>query len=107
MIINKRNALIKILSLFGYIPMERDTVFCRRCRNGHGVTDEILDITGEHRMTKGMVEVIAYIAQLLPSFERASEALKKMMGIDVSATQMQIISEEVGESVFEEEMEKA
>ena len=104
---SKRNAPINILSLFGYIPMARDFLFCRGCRKGHGIVDKILGINNGHRMTKGMIEIIAYIAQLLPSFDRASEALKKMMGIEVSGTQIQIVSEEVGNAVFEDDMANA
>ena len=34
--------------------------------------DKIIGIYGEHRITKGMTETITYMAQLVPSFERAS-----------------------------------
>jgi hypothetical protein len=106
MVSAKRNAFTKILSTFGYIPVARDTVFCRRCRKGHGVLDKELEIYGEHRITKDMIETITYVAQLVPSFERASEAIKKLLKIEVSATQIQIVSEEVGKKVFEAGMVK-
>lgn len=54
-----------------------------------------------------MIEIIAYTAQLVPSFGRASEVLKKLMKIEISATQIQIISEEVGKKVFEKDKEEA
>jgi len=47
-----------------------------------------------------MIETITYVAQLVPSFERASETIKKLCKINVSAKQIQIISEEVGKEVF-------
>lgn len=103
----KRNALTRILSMFGNIPITRDELFCRRCHKGYGVIDKIIEIYGGHRITKGMTEMITYMAQLVPSFERASEAIKKLLRIDVSAKQIQIISEEVGRKVFEKDKEIA
>jgi len=64
------------------------------------VIDTIIGIYGDHRITKGMIETITYVAQLVPSFERASETIKKLCKINVSAKQIQIISEEVGKEVF-------
>lgn len=93
--------------MFGYIPIVRDELFCRYCHKGHGVIDKIIGIYEEHRITKGMTEMITYMAQLVPSFERAAEAIKKLLKIKVSAKQIQIISEEVGKEVFEKEMEEA
>ncbi|HOJ09997.1 MAG TPA: ISKra4 family transposase [Clostridiales bacterium] len=97
----------QILTMFGNISIVRDSVFCRRCHEGYGILDKQLEIYRKHRITKGMTELITYLSQLLPSFERASEALKKTVGVEVSPTQMQIVSEEVGEKVFKEDMEKA
>ena len=95
----KRQALTNILSMFGYIPLTRDELFYRRCHKGHGVIDELLGIHGQHRITKGMVEIITYIGQLM-SFERASAHIKKLLKIDVSGTQIQIISEDIGKQVL-------
>ena len=106
LVVTKKRALTKILSMFGYIPVTRDELFCRRCHKGHGVTDKMLEIFGEHRITKGMTEIITYIAQLMP-FERASEHIKKLLKIDISATEIQIISEEIGKKVFEKDIEVA
>jgi hypothetical protein len=103
----KKNVLTRILSMFGHIPITRDELFCRRCHKGYGVIDKIIGIYGGHRITKGMTELITYMAQLVPSFERASEAIKKLLKIDVSSKQIQIVSEEVGKEVFERDMVKA
>lgn len=107
MVSSKRNAFTQILSVLGHIPVTRDTFFCRRCRKGHGILDKELEIHGEHRLTKAMVETIAYVAQLVPSFERASEAMKKLLKVEVSPTQIQIVSEEVGKQIFDSEMTAA
>lgn len=102
----KRDAQTRILSMYGHIPIKRDTLFCRRCRKGYGVSDKQLGIDGEHRLTKGMIEIITYVAQLMP-FKEASEVIKKLLGINISATQMQIVSEEVGKQVFENDLKEA
>ena len=107
MVLSKRNAFTQILSVFGHIPITRNTVFCRRCRKGHGILDKELEIFGEHRITKSMTETITYVAQLIPSFERASEAVDKLLKVEVSPTQIQIVSEEVGKKVFEADRKKA
>jgi len=107
MVTVKRNAHTRILSTLGHVPITRDTVFCRRCHKGHGVLDEEIEVYGEHRVTKAMTETIAYVAQLVPSFERASEAINKLLKIEISPTQIQIISEEVGKEVFKREMAQA
>lgn len=93
--------------MFGHVPITRDELFCRRCHKGYGVIDKIIEIHGSHRITKGMTESITYMAQLVPSFERASEAIKKLLKIEVSAKQIQIISEEVGKEIFEKEKAQA
>lgn len=105
--ISKRNVTTRILSMFGEVLVTRDMLFCRRCHKGAGVLDKELEIYGEHRITKGMTEIITYMSQLVPSFERASEAIKKLLSIEVNPTQAQIISEEVGKRVFEKEKIKA
>ncbi|MDQ2084936.1 hypothetical protein RBH29_00600 [Herbivorax sp. ANBcel31] len=105
--ISKRDVTTRILSMFGYVPVTRDMLFCRRCRKGQGVFDKELEIYGEHRITKGMTEIMTYMSQLIPSFERATEAIKKLLNIKVNPTQEQIISEEVGKRVFEKEKTKA
>jgi len=107
LVTTKKNALTRILSLFGYVPITRDELFCRRCHKGYGVIDKIIGIYGKHRITKGMIETITYMAQLVPSFEKASEAIKKLCKVDVSAKQIQIISEEVGKEVFEKDKAEA
>lgn len=103
----KKGTKTKILSLFGHIPITRDELFCRRCHKGYGVIDKIIGIYGKHRMTKGMTEMTTYMAQLIPSFVRASKAIKKLLGINISGKQIQIVSEEVGSKVFEKDKEIA
>ena len=100
----KENEPIGFLSMFGKIIIVRDCDFCRRCGVGHGENDDTIGLNRSHRQTKGITEAITYASQLVPSFQRASEVLKKFLHVDISATQMQIISEEIGKEVFERQM---
>jgi hypothetical protein len=45
----KEGSLTRIQSIFGYIPIERDMVFCRRCHEGYGIIDKEIEIYGGHR----------------------------------------------------------
>lgn len=103
----KKNSKTNILSMYGQIQVTRDIVHCRRCHKGYGVINKKIEIDNKHRVTKGMVEVIAYIEQLVPSFERASEVLKKLLKVEVSPTQIQIIiSEEIGKRYLKKRWKK-
>lgn len=93
---------------FGVVETARDYYFCRSCGKGFGKSDNTLCIDKtEHKMTEKTVEVITYMAQLVPSFERASESLKKLIKMEVSTTQIQKVSEEVGKNLFEQDMNVA
>ena len=63
--------------MFGEITVIRDKYYCRRCGQGYGENDEIIGLNRDHRLTKGVIEAITYASQLVPSFERASDVLKK------------------------------
>lgn len=99
----KEGSLTRIQSIFGNIPIERDTVFCRRCHEGYGIIDKEIEIYGGHRITKGMTERLAYMGQMLP-FERGKEVLEKLTGVKVSASLVEVVSEEIGKEVFNKEM---
>ncbi|HOJ12691.1 MAG TPA: ISKra4 family transposase [Clostridiales bacterium] len=102
----KESSLTRIQSIYGYMPIKRDTVFCRRCHKGYGIIDKEIGIYGEHRITKGMTERLAYIGQLLP-FERGTEVLNKLTGVEVSASLIETVSEEIGKEVFNKEIHEA
>lgn len=106
LIIAKREAEMHILSMYGYIPVKRDALFCRRCRKGYGISDEQFQIPANHRLTKGMIEIITYVSQLMP-FKEASETIKKLINVEVSPTQMHIVSEEIGQQVFQKDLLEA
>lgn len=81
--------------------------YCNNCGRLYGQGDEILNIDNKHRVTKDFIEIVTYTAQMVPGFKKAEEALEKLTGIRISASQIKIISEEVGRDIFEKQMEKA
>ena len=107
LILTKKNEPIGFLSMFGKITVVRDKQFCRRCGSGYGENDDIIGLDRAHRQTKGITEAIAYASQLVPSFERASEVLEKFLHVEISTTQMQIVSEEIGKAVFDKQLTAA
>lgn len=81
--------------------------YCSKCGKLYGHNDELFQINEEHRLTKDSLELITYIGQLIPGFKNAEEVLLKLRGIEISATQIQILSEEVGKELFDIQMEKS
>ena len=85
----------------------RNIDYCPSCGKTYGQCDEILGINAEHRATKDFIETIAYVGQMVGGFKGAQEILLKLAGIEISAPQIQKLSEEVGKSVFENELAQA
>ena len=105
--LKKRNQTKKITTLFGEITVVRDKYYDKVNDREYGENDDILGLNRNHKLTKGVVEAITYASQLVPSFERASDVLDKLLHLNISTTQMQIVSEEIGKEVFEKQMEVA
>ena len=74
--------------------------YCSNCGKLYGQNDEIFGISDEHRITKDFLEVVTYTAQMIPGFKNAQEVLLKLREIEISASQIKILSEEVGEELF-------
>lgn len=81
--------------------------YCSNCGRLYGQNDEIFGISNEHRITKDFLEVVTYTAQMIPGFKNAQEVLLKLRGIEISASQIKLLSEEVGEELFKIQTEKA
>ena len=54
-----------------------------------------------------MADMITYAGQVAMSFEKSSELIKKFTGIEVSDSLIRSITEESGEKVFRQDMERA
>lgn len=65
-----------------------------------------LDIVG-HKMTPEMAAKIAFAGQMAPSFEAAEQSFEYLAGLQVSRSLIRQITEETGQKVYEQQMEKA
>jgi len=81
--------------------------YCYKCGTLHGQNDELLGIDKNHRITKDLLEIVTYTAQLIPGFKNAEELLLKLRKIEISSSQIQILSEEVGKKLYESQLDKA
>lgn len=107
MIISSKNSHMSVNSLMGRLGFDRVWLHCRRCKEGYAPFDRELDINEDHKVTKGLTEVVCDFAQRMGSFEEASYMLEKYLGIQISASMIQEISEEVGKKLYEKEKEEA
>ena len=108
--INQKLVPITLMTLYGKLAITRNEIHCRHCGIGRGINDEFLQINKKHRMTNGLVELVTYVGQLIASFEEGKETIKKFlgfMGVEVSASQIQDITKEIGEKVYKKDKEKA
>lgn len=107
---SKADSLINILSMLGHIPIRRDYMHCRACGKGYGIIDEQIGIDTDHRMTKGMIDLITYTGQLLGSFDEGKKTIErffKFLGLSISHKSIQVVSEEIGKKVYEKDLAEA
>ena len=67
----------------------------------------MLDISKDHRITKRFLEQAVYVSQVALSYKKASELLLRLSKVEISATQLKIITTEIGKKVFEQNEVKA
>jgi hypothetical protein len=84
MIVNSNDSKILVNSLMGHIDIHRYLLHFRRCKEGYAPFDRVLDINDEHKITKGLTEVVCDFAQRIGAFEEASYMLEKYLGIKIS-----------------------
>jgi hypothetical protein len=103
----KRDQPLTIQTEYGTITITRNMDYCSFCGKLYGQCDERLGLVRNHRATRGFIQLVTYMAQLIPGFDNAADALKTLRHIEVSGTQMQVISEEVGQVIFEQQQKAA
>lgn len=97
---------LEVNSMLGKIGFERYLVHCRRCGYGYAPFDREIQVDELHKLTKKLKEVICDFAQRMV-FEEASEMLERRLGIKVSSSLIQKVSEEVGKILYENEVNQA
>jgi len=87
--------------------LERNVDYCGRCRKTFPQGDMELNINETFRATNDFIEMVAFIAQMVPSFGNARDLLSKICGINISVSQIQKIAEYAGRKVHENQMAAA
>ena len=107
MIINCKDSHISVNSLLGHISINRQLLHCRHCHEGYSPFDKMLEINEDHKVTKGLTDAVCDFAQRMSSFKEASYMLEKYLGIKISDSLIQTISEEIGKKLFEKDKKEA
>jgi hypothetical protein len=103
----KLNSAITISTLNGKLTVVRNIDYCSRCGKTFGQCDEMLGISNNHRITKDFLECVTYVAQMIPGYRNGQELLLKLTGLEISSSQIKVLSGDVGKQLFEVQMEKA
>ena len=85
----------------------RDADYCDVCRKTFPQGDTALNINDTFRATNDFIEIVSFVAQMVPSFSNAKDLLSKTLSIDISVSQIQKIAEYTGRKVHEKQMKAA
>ena len=70
--------------------------------------DLVLGLNGMlHFMTNGFIEMTTFLGQAAASFQDAQEIFRRLKGIEIASSQIQIVTEETGANVFAADMKKS
>ena len=112
-LIVKRKRTKKIMTLNGILSIKR-TLLCRTLPSDDeykaeiAPLDELLQIDIlPFKMTKSVMLEVAYMAQMLSSYEEATEELRKKLGYDISRTLVRKVAVFVGNLVYQHDLKKA
>lgn len=82
--------------------------YCWYCGKMFSSVDFALGIKEtNHFMTNSFREMVTYMGQAAVSFEDARDILMKLKGIEMAASQIQVVTEETGASVFAADLEES
>lgn len=69
--------------------------------------DAMLGLDVGHKVTPQMAVRIAFAGQMAPSFEAAEQSFEYLAGLQISRTLIRHITEETGQKVYEQQMQRA
>lgn len=72
----KKNQLIEITTPHGKLSIHRNVDYCTICGKTIGQCDELLGICEKHRITKDYLEIVTYVAQMIPGFNNMFSLIK-------------------------------
>jgi len=84
----------------GLMMLERNVDYCEFCDKTFPQGDAELEINGKFRATNDYIEMVSYTGQIVPSFKNAQDVLSRLCNINVSVSNVQKITEYIGEKVF-------
>lgn len=105
--INEYNVPQTIITQYFKVEITRDMYFCRKCGIGFSPIDQMWYLFDRHKVTRGMVEEIAYSAQNCLSFEKGAENIKRYRNVEVSESMVRTVSERIGQIIYEKDIERA
>ena len=99
---------IAIKTLNGEIKYSREYYYCRKCKYGRTPKDESLNIDNlPHKMTRSLIQEVAYYGQNQSSFKRARRLINKALKLDINEETIREATEYVGNLVFKQDTERA
>jgi hypothetical protein len=99
---------IVVDTVCGALNIKRDYEYCRHCCITDTPLDHRLRIDQlKHGMTNRLRVETAFYGQNQASFEEAAERIEKHYGVAVSDETVRVVTEEIGQLVFEADAEKA
>ena len=99
---------IKVKTMSGEIEYTRDYYYCRECKHGESPLDEMLGIGGQpHKITKKLMEEIAFYGQNQSSFDGARLMLRKALDLDINEETIREVTEQIGKEIFKQDTRNA
>ncbi len=104
---NRYEASITIKTVHFPLNIERNVYYCRGCKTSIDPARETFDLYEGHKITRELVEEIAYSAQKNMSFKEAQESILRYFDLDISESVITEIAESIGNKVYKNDIEKA
>lgn len=105
-VITSKSSNLNINSMLGELNFKRPWLFCRRCGEGYSPLDKELEVNENYKVTKMLVDLVCDLAQMLP-FQESSDVLNKHFNINMAASTIQKISEEIGKILYLKEKKES
>lgn len=92
--------------MLGELTFKRPRYFCRRCGKGYSPLDKELKVEENYKITKALVDLVCDLGQMLP-FQESSKVLNKHFNINIAASTVQKISEDIGKKLYLKDKKEA
>ena len=103
----KVNQVKTVKMPYGEVTLVRNVDYCSKCKKTYPRGDSELGITDEIRATDDFIEMVAYVAQMVASYENVSDLLSKIRNVYINASQTKKVIDYVGSRIHNEQVEKS